>query len=306
MRNDLDRPGDTPEPRLTIRGPVLAGFAALLSFAALAAATVLFAPVAEGVRLTGVIAAEQGAAGVAAPRAGVVAKVFAAEGQMVEAGELLIGLETGAIDQEIAAMTAELEAARKQLELARIEASTMSDLIARKAAGEHQLEALQTRVAGIEKEVTGLTRRIAVSQEDLDRSAVRAPTSGRVASLTVSVPGSPVQAGMKLVEVVPVSDVIALEGEVAADTAKKSGGIEVGQTAHVHLGPAMDEAGKVAWVSDASASAEKGTKGRLSVRIEVARVPGSASATLLPGHSADIRIETGHRTLMAQWQDRMN
>lgn len=306
MRPDPDQTGEAPEPRLSVRGPVFAGFAAFLTFAGFAAAAVLLAPVAEGVLLKGAIAAEQGAAGVAAPRGGTVAKVYAVQGQMVEAGELLIGLETQAIDQEIAAMTAELEAARKQLELARIEASTMSDLIQRKAAGEPQLEALQTRVAGIEKEVNSLTRRIAVSQEDLDRSAVRAPTSGRVASLAVSTPGAPVQAGMKLIEVVPVSDVIALEGEIPAATALKAGGIEAGQKARVHFDPNTEETGTVVWVSEAAVVGKDGEPGRIAVRVEVPRVAGTASAALNPGHAADIRIETGRRTLMAQWQDRLH
>lgn len=303
-RADIARNSDGPEPKLAVRGPVLAGFSALACFVGVAAGAAALAPVEQGVRLMGKISVEAGAAAVTSQRSGIIARVHAVDGQNVQAGELLVSLETRGIDEEIAAMRAELEAAKAQLDLARLEAATMSSLIERKLASDDKMQALQARLTSVEKETATLVQRIAVSETDLERSAVRAPTAGRVRALSAGTPGSPVQAGGKLLEVVPMLDVIAIEGDVSADMAAAAGGLATGQPARVSLRTGDIRTGKVAWVSETPAVVAAGEPARIGVRIEVARERGEEDRLIAPGLAADVLVQTGRRTLFEQWQRR--
>lgn len=296
-----------PEPRLDVRTPFLAGALAVLGFAGIAAAAVTWAPVAQGVRLDATVSDGLDIAAIASPRSGIIAKVHAVDGDTVAAGDLLISLETRAIDEDIAAMRANLEASRKQLELVRLEAQTMTSLSERKIGSDDKVHAMQTRLTEVERETATLVHRIAIAEADLDRSAIRAPTAGRVKPLASAVAGAPVQAGNKLVEVTPAHSVAVLEGRVPAAFSAKAGGVREGQIARVIIDGHATRHGKVAAVSEVITSAANQPRD-LDVRIEIPKDDGANTTNLafVSGTRAAVLIETGRATVLQQWQQRQN
>ncbi len=74
---------------------------------------------------------------------------------MVKAGDLLVTLDTTALDQQIGALKAQSEAALRQLDLVRQEAATMTDLMERKLAARSKVLALERQIAEVEKEAAG-------------------------------------------------------------------------------------------------------------------------------------------------------
>jgi multidrug efflux pump subunit AcrA (membrane-fusion protein) len=201
-------------PTLDILGPLLAGTAAvLLGFGACFGAAA-YARIDTGVALAGARMIDDEVTIISHPR-GVVGAVHVIEGQHVGAGDPLVSFETGSIDEEIGALKAKLEASARQLENARLEASTMADLVGRKLAGPSEVEALQRKVAEIEREAAGLTLRIRSAEALLEQSVLRAAVPGRVRSITPIARGSSVTPGAVLLEIASDNARVLVEGRLA-------------------------------------------------------------------------------------------
>lgn len=294
-------------PRLSIRGPVILGLLVILVFFGAGIAAASIARIDKGASLTGTIIVESKSKPVQHQKGGTVGRVHVREGDTVQAGDLLISLDTAAIDEHIAALRAQAQAARRQLDLIRQEAATMADLTARQLAQRSRLLALERQVAEIEKENASLNARIVVAEQELQRAIIRAPVAGRVMSLAVRGPGEVLAPGAVVAQIVPQDERLAVEGRLSPALIDL---VKPGQPAKVWLtGLSWREAAplraKVAWVAPDSVEDRRTGVPFFVTRIELdeTRAAVARRYRLHPGQRAEILVLTGERTLIDQLID---
>ncbi len=300
-------PAPRATPRLALRGPLLLGFSTILLFFGVGVGAAVLIPLDKGVGLPGTFIVETKTKAVQHQRGGTVATIHVAEGQQVRSGDLLVSFNTTDLDQQIGALQAQAEAARKQLALARDEAATMTELLDRKLAARSRVLALERQVAEIEKEVAALNARISIAEQDLARAAVRAPVSGRVLSLKVNHSGAVVQPGETIAELVPEDDRLVIEGHVQPEQIEH---LKPGMTAKVWLTALSWREqkplqGTLAWISPDSVEDKRSGQPYFVARVELSETRSSLSGrvNLLPGMRSHILLLTGERTLFDQLID---
>lgn len=308
---DSRRPASPPGTRkyrdLDVRGPVLAGLAVVIAFFGIGIGAAAYAPIDKGVGLPGTIIVETKVKPVQHQRGGQVAKVHVAEGQIVKAGDVLVTLDSRAIDEQIQALKAQAEAAKRQLGLARDEAATMTDLLERKLAARSRVLALERQVAELEKEAAGLHSRIVVAQQELERSVLRSPVAGRVLKLRIASEGAVVPPGGTLLEIVPEADRLVVEGRLQLNQIEN---VKPGMPAKVWLSALSWReqrplAAKLAWVSADSVEDSRTGQSYFIARIELDEAPADLARrlSLHPGMRAEMILLTGERTLLDQLVD---
>lgn len=295
-------------PRLDIRAPVLFGFVVAGLFFGAGIGGAAIAPIDKGVGASGKFIVETKVKPVQHERGGVLAAIHVTEGQDVEAGDLLVTFDTTALAEQIEALKAQAEAAARQLDLARQEAATMAELLDRKLTQRSRVLQIQRQVAEIEKEVASLDARSAVARQELARSLVRAPVSGRVLTLHVNGVGVVAEAGGTLMEIVPASDKLVIEGRITPDSVEN---VAHGMPAKVWLSALSWREqrplkARLEWVSPDSIEDER-TGGRYyAARVVLDEAETEAvkqTVKLLPGMHAEVLLLTGKRTLLDQLID---
>jgi hypothetical protein len=173
--------------RLNVRGPLALGLTAVLLFivASLGAA---YARLGDLAGLAGGAVFETRLAALQYPRGGAGERVHVTEGADVKAGDLIITRDTSELDRQIAMLKALAEAARSQLAQIDQETSALAGPAEPMPADRPKLASLEQRIGELEKEAQELLARIASAEQELAKSQIRAPVSGRVVAL--SVPGA--------------------------------------------------------------------------------------------------------------------
>lgn len=302
-----------PEPRravrLDIRAPATLGLAVVALFFGAGLGGAALAPIEKGVNLPGTLIAETKVKPVQHQRGGIVGRIHVRDGQDVAAGALLVTLDASALAEQVGAMRAQAQAADRQLALARQEAATMTDLMERKLAARSRVLALERQVAEIEKERASLGARIAVAEQEIERSAVRAPVAGRVLRLEVHAPGAVVQPGGTVLEIVPEEDRLVIEGRLAPNQIEN---VEPGMPARVWLTALSWReqrplAARLAWVSADSVEDKRSGAPYFIARVELegSRAELAQRVTLRAGMRAEMVLLTGRRTLLDQLLDPM-
>lgn len=294
-------------PKLDVRAPVLAGLGTAIVFFGVGVGAAAYLPIDKGVGLPGTIIVESKVKPVQHQRGGQVSRIHVTEGQVVKAGDILVTLDTKALDEQIAAMRAQSELAKKQLALAREEAATMTDLMERKLAARSRILALERQVTELEKEAAGLVARIAVAAQELERAELRAPVDGRVLKLKVASEGAVIAPGGTVLDIVPVADRLVVEGRLQPNQIEN---IKPGMPAKVWLTALSWReqrplSAKLAWVSADSVEDARSGNAFFIARVELDEKPAELSQRLAlhPGMRAEMVLLTGERTLLDQLLD---
>ncbi|MEQ1651501.1 MAG: HlyD family efflux transporter periplasmic adaptor subunit [Hyphomicrobium sp.] len=302
---DASPAGD--HPRLDIRTPVLGGLIAILLFFGFGVGGAAVAPIDKGVGLPGTIIVESKVKQVAHPRGGVAGQIHVNEGQAVKSGDLLVTLDSAAVDEQIASLKIQVAAAERQLMLARQEAATISDLQTRQLAAKSKVLALDRLVAEVEKDISSIGARLAMAERERTQMEIRAPVGGRVMSLQTHATGAVVQPGAVIAEIVPDGDRLVVEGRLSPNQIEN---VKPGMPAKVWLTALSWReqrplAATLAWVSADSVEDK-----RTGIPYFVARIELSGplddirrGAALHPGMRAEVLLLTGQRTLLDQLVD---
>lgn len=156
--------------------------------------------------------------------AGQLVEVAVREGERVEEGQVLARIDPAELRARVAGRSAEVEAARSQLELARKtlqqqQALATQGFISRNALlnAQSSFEVAQARLGTARSE-------LALAREDLDKALMRAPFSGIVAARLAD-PGERVAVDTPVLRLVDLSQ-LALEAPVPAENI---GEVKVGQ-----------------------------------------------------------------------------
>lgn len=205
-----------------------------------------------------------GGAQLSAPLSGLVANVFCAEGDRVEAGQVLVQLDTRPVDVQI-------HRAREQVQFAEQQHARQQKLM--------EIDGTSQRVLQEALEALNIARdSLAAAEAQRHLLQITAPFGGIVARVRAR-PGQSVDLSSVLVELVNPDDVVITAGIPAAQLS----GIEAGQLVDI--------------AADGAPAMARGTLIFLSPQIDpqsgtaLARVAIPPDTGLYPGQFVDIHIE---------------
>lgn len=264
---------------------------------------------------------------------GRVAEVRIEEGQQVAAGEVLAQLDATDAQAALALASAEVAAARSQLndlEVQRVQAGRDAQrqrtLVARRLASPQSVEDAETRVASMTArlasqrvQITVAERSLAVAQVGLDNTVIRAPFAG-VVTVKAAQPGeivSPISAGGGFTRtgIGTIVDMDSLEIEVEVNEAYISR-VSPGQTVKATLNAYPDWAlpASVITIIPTADRAKATVKVRIAIAVRDPRIvpemgvrvgfmerataaPASPPAAVLLA-PADALVQRGDRNLL--------
>jgi len=256
-----------------------------------------FSPLDEGATSSGTVTVEFHRRTIQHMSGGVVQEILVKEGQDVEEGQILIRLvQTNA---------------RSQLLINQQQANYF----------ERQLRALKPMVdegyypqqnyQDLLRQKEEAKLRANMAQEELDRTEIRSPISGRVMGINVTM-GGVVSPGVKIMEVVPNEEGLVVEAKIPPHLIDR---IHPGLSAQVRFSalnqrttPIVD--GVVEWVSAdkfANSNTDPSMANRMlpdgyytaKIRLDPEELKKLGDQNLYPGMPADVIVKLGNRTFMS-------
>jgi membrane fusion protein, protease secretion system len=207
----------------------------------------------------------------------------------------------------------------RQLELERMVAeanSSISELLGNIARGQSAIGELRQRVIArqqeyrkeVESQLGDVTREVQSDEgkfralaDDMNRIEIKSPASGQVVGLAVQTVGGVIQAGQKLMDIVPENELLLIETKVAPNLIDK---VHAGLPVDVRFAsfansPQLVVDGKVVSVSGDLLTEQNGSMyylSRVSVTAEGYKRLGKR--VLQPGMPVEVIFKTGERSLL--------
>lgn len=161
-----------------------------------------------------------------------------------------------------------------------------------------------TQLAQIRLEIQASMEKYRAAADDLSRTEVRAPVAGQVVGLSVHTVGGVIQPAQKLMDIVPVDELLLLEARIPPHLIDR---VAVGQMADIRFSafahsPVLVVEGEVESVSS-DLIVEPGPQGSISYYLaRISLTPNGLKALghrrLQPGMPAEVVIKTGERSLL--------
>jgi protease secretion system membrane fusion protein len=256
-----------------------------------------FSPLDEGATSSGTVNVEFHRRNIQHMTGGVVQEILAKEGQEVEEGQVLVRLnQTNARSQlsinqqQVSYFDRQLRSLKSMVDEGYYPLLNYQDFLRQK--GEAQLRAN-------------------MAQEELDRTEIRSPISGRVMGINITM-GGVVTPGMKIMEVVPDEEGLVVEAKIAPHLIDR---IHPGLAAQVRFSalnqrttPIVD--GTVEWVSAdkfTNSNSDPSMVNRMlpdgyytaKIRLDPEELKKLGDQSLYPGMPADVIVKLGNRTFMS-------
>lgn len=275
------------------------------------------APIDRGVTASGWVIAD-GQRKVLQPlSAGMIEEIYVREGDPVQAGQLLVKLNQvnaaaglGITQESVAGLTSQIAALQlgiqqKKTQLANIETLVNEGYMPRNRALELRgaIATDETNLQGLKKELASQRERLAPAVQDLSNTELKAPVDGYVVNLQVFTKGGVVNAGAKLLEIVPTNQPLMVEAQLPVHLIDKvHEGLEVemmftafnqNRTPHIP--------GVVMVVGDDRIVDER--TGQPYFKILAEATPEGKKLLgdhkVRPGMPVDVFVKTGERTMMS-------
>lgn len=161
---------------------------------------------------------------------------------------------------------------------------------------------VETQLTEVQRQLADYKERRIATQDDLQRVVLKAPVDGTVVDLTVHTVGGVVDAGQKLMDIVPSNQTLIVEARIPTHLID---GVQVGQEADVQF-PALDQTlvptvpGLLIYIA-----ADSVIDQRTGIPYFVGRVAPTAdglkklgNSVLQAGMPANVVIKTGERSLL--------
>lgn len=239
--------------------------------------------------LTGSIQAER-RADLRAEVASVVLRVNRDNGERVQRGELLVKLDDSAIRDSLASADEALRAATRSLEGAERTFERLKSLQAQGMTSVQAMEDAEVRRNLAQSEVVAARARVATARQQLERTEVRAPFDGLMASRKVSA-GDTATMGKELVQVIDPAS-LRLEALVPSE---RVGELRVGQTVRLRVQGAepAEREGRIRRIDAVAQALSR------QVAVVVDLVGPKAREGLIAGLYAEGAVEVPAPTVMA-------
>lgn len=161
---------------------------------------------------------------------------------------------------------------------------------------------IETQLAEVTREVLSDEQKLVAVAADLSRTSIRAPSNGQVVGLAVQSVGAVVQAGQKLMDIVPQGEPLLLETRIEPHLIDR---IQPGLLTDVRFAgfahsPQLVIEGEVASISHDLLLDQHTGAGYYLARVRI--TPGGmktlGSRQMQPGMPAEVIIKTGERSLL--------
>jgi multidrug efflux pump subunit AcrA (membrane-fusion protein) len=292
---------------LDVTGPLFIGWLVIVAFLFGGLGWASVAPITKGATVQGALIVESKTKAVQHGKGGNVRRIHVTENQDVAEGQLLVTLDETDIREQLRAVAGQMQAAQRELQILDQELAIIRDLVARQLTPRPRLAELERQAVALEKELAAGQGRIATLGQDLKRTRIRAPSSGRVLSLAVTGTGAVVAPGGAVAQIVPLNDRLVVEGRLAANDID---GLHPGMPAKVWLSAlnrreADPLAGTLASISPDALEDKAGGQSHYLVRVELdaSRSEIESRTKLYPGMRTEILIVKGTTTLLDRLLD---
>lgn len=158
------------------------------------------------------------------------------------------------------------------------------------------------QLSEIQRELVADGEKYRATREDLERTLLRAPTDGTVVGLAVQTPGSVIQAGAKVMDIVPQNETLLLETHVPPhliDRIKPGQITDIRFSGFAHTPQLVVEGRLISASADLLVDQASNTQyylARVEVTPEGLKTLGQRQ--MHPGMPAEVVIKTGERSLL--------
>lgn len=166
---------------------------------------------------------------------------------------------------------------------------------------EYQKE-VETQLADVRRDVDGVAEKLRAASNDLKRVDIRSPASGQVVGLTTQTVGAVVQAGQKIMDIVPEREMLLLETRVPPnliDRVRAGMPVDARFSSFAHS-PQLVVSGRLESISGDLITPPNDAPpyflARIAVTDEGVRQLGDRE--LQPGMPVEVIIKTGERTVL--------
>lgn len=169
--------------------------------------------------------------------------------------------------------------------------------------GKSARAAAATELAQVVAQIADQQVRRVTTSDTLARNTVRAPQAGVVDKLAFATIGSAVPAGQPLLQIVPQTDQLVIEGKISPNDIDQ---LAIGQSARVTFSSlnrqvTPDISGTVTFVSAEPTEDNRTGQSYFKIRVKLnsAELAKSIKVPLVPGMPVEIFVQTGSRSILS-------
>jgi len=275
---------------------VAAGFGGFMLWAGLA-------PLDKGVPAAGVVITDGHRQTIQSAQGGIVKEILVKEGDKVVAGQVLARMNATQQTAQNTALRESIASKQRQLALIKEQLNGYRELAKDGYMSRNKLIDAERNYSQVSSALAEEQAKLPVSEFDLSNAELKAPVAGTVANLEVYQPGAVIQAGTKIMEVVPQNMPLIVEAHLPTNMIDK-----VYKDLPVQITfPAFNQqtTPKIpATISMVAANTTQDPKnGQSYYKIQAEVTPDGkkllASNQVRPGMPTEVFIVTGERTLLS-------
>ncbi len=296
---DVNLPTDVRRPLRVGALILLLGFGGFVAWAALA-------PIDSGVPANGTVTLDGRRKTVQHLSGGVVKQILVKEGDAVKEGDLLIRMDDAVPLATKSTAESELRSLAIQSKFLEQLVADLQPMTAEGFYPRNRLLDLQKQLADAKARQLGLQDRVAAANQELRRTTVVSPSTGKVMGLAITTEGGVIGPGGKLLEIVPDDERLVVEAQIQPHLIDK---VTPGLVAEVRFSALNLRAtpiieGKVEWVSAdkfVNPQDQFNPMGYYTARVivtaeEIKKL--GENVQIRPGMPAEVIFKTGERTFL--------
>lgn len=164
------------------------------------------------------------------------------------------------------------------------------------------LQEVDTRAAEVRRDLANSAERLTAASAELRRATILSPADGTVVGLTIQSRGAVVPEGVRIMDIVPLNEVLVVEAQVSPDVVDR---VHAGLSADIRFPgfadlPFLAVDGRVLSISADRIDETAARPAHFLARVEVTPegLQKLGKRVIQPGMTAEVVIRTGERTLL--------
>ena len=237
------------------------------------------------------------------PEGGFIAEILVGDGDLVEAGEVLLKLDANDSQDEISGLERQLAARASEAALLKEEIAVLEPLASKGLVTKIRISGLRREIALADGEHGRLAAQLARAKGRLGRTEVRAPIAGTIHNLAFVTIGGVVNASEEILRIIPSEDQLIIDAKLNPSDVDQ---VLVGQPVSVRF-PGLNQRttpelpGTVDYVSPDLTLDETRRYSfyEVRIRLDTDALRQLGDVKLRPGMPADAFIQMRSRTVLS-------